>query len=80
MRRMTSLGSKHMGKSVRAATEELQGERCGGYLSVAPTAHYVAVVRPDLQYTMSVLMRTLETPLKQHQMQLKRGARVAQGL
>ena len=31
---------------------------------MAPTAHYVAVDRPDLQYNTSVLMRTLETPLK----------------
>ena len=34
--------------------------------------HTVAVDRPDLQYTTSVLMRTLETPLKLQEMQLMR--------
>ena len=36
---------------------------------MAPTAHNVALDRPDLQYTTSVLMRTLETRLKLKAMQ-----------
>ena len=59
--RLTSPGSKHIGKSARDAAEELVDEKRDGYRSMAPTAHYVAVDRPDLQYTTSVLMRTLET-------------------
>ena len=39
---------------------------------MARTAHYVAVDRTDLQYTTSVLMRTLETPLMLQEMQLMR--------
>ena len=39
---------------------------------MAPTAYYVAVARPDLQYTTSVLMRTLETPLKLQEMPMMR--------
>ena len=31
---------------------------------MAPSAHYVAVDRPDLQHTTSVRMRTQDTPLK----------------
>ena len=60
---VTSPGSKHIGKAARDAAEELVGERRDGCRSMAPTAHYVAVDRPDLQYIPSVLMRTLATPL-----------------
>ena len=39
---------------------------------MAPTAHHVAVDRPDLQHTTSVRMRTQDTPLKLQEMQLMR--------
>ena len=71
-RRLTSPGSKHSGRSARDAAEELVDEKRDGYRSMSPTAHYVAVDRPDLQYTTSVLMRTLETPPKLQEMQVMR--------
>ena len=37
---------------------------------MVPTAHHVAVDRLDLQYTTSVFMRAVETPLKLEEMQL----------
>ena len=64
---LMSPGSKHAGKSARDADEEIVGEKRDGCRSMVPTAHYVAVDRPDLQHT-SVLMRTLETPLKLQEM------------
>ena len=57
---LTSLDSKHIGKSARDASEELEEERRDGYRSMAPTVQYVVVDCPDLQYTTSVLTRTLE--------------------
>ena len=39
---------------------------------MAATAHYVGEGRLDLQFTTSVLMRTLETPLKLQEMPLMR--------
>ena len=65
-RRLMSPGSK----SVRDAAEELVGEKRDGYRSMVPTAHYMAVHRRDLQYTASVLIRTLESPQQQQEMQL----------
>jgi len=67
-----SPGSKHIGKSAKNAADELDAERCSGYRTMAPTAHYVAADRPDVQYTTAVLMRTLETPLVLQEMQLQR--------
>ena len=58
-RRLMSPGSK----SVRDAAEELVGEKRGGYRSMVPAADYMAVHRRDLQYTASVLIRTLENAL-----------------
>ena len=71
-RMLTSLGSKHIGKSARDAAEKLKEEKRDGYRSMAPTAQYVVVDCPDLQYTTSVLTRTLVTPLMLQEMELVR--------
>ena len=55
-RRLTSPGSKNIGKSARDAAKEVVDEKRDGSRSMAPTAHYVASDRPDLQYTTSVLV------------------------
>ena len=71
-RRLLLPGSEHVGKSARNAADELVVEKCGGYRSMVTTGHCKAVDRPNLQYTTSVLMRTLETSQNLQGMQLMR--------
>jgi hypothetical protein len=40
-------GSKSIGKAVKNAAEELDGDDWSNYRTIAPTAHYVAADRPD---------------------------------
>ena len=68
-------GWRHRAARTVAKVHEMQQENLAekdvtGYRSMAPTAHYVAVDRPDQQYTTSVLMRRLETPLTLQEMPL----------
>ena len=65
-------GSKCIGKAVKNAADELEGSDWDNYRTIAPTAHYVAADRPDIQYTTAVLMRTLEKPTVLQQLQLFR--------
>ena len=53
---------------VHETLEELDEIRRDGHRSTALMAHCAAADSPDLQHTTSILMRTLETPLKSHEM------------
>ena len=57
---------------VHETLEELDEIRRDGHRSTALMAHCAAADRPDLQHTTSILMRTLETPLKSHEMHVMR--------
>ena len=66
---MIGPGSKTIGKAMKNAADELEGMSWSEYRTMAPTAHYVAADRPDIQYTTAVLMRSLDTPTVLQQQQ-----------
>ena len=68
--RRDHLQCQHLGERGKNAAHALNYEEREVYRSLGPIAHYVAADRPDIQYTIGVLMRYLEEPTVMQRLQL----------
>ena len=70
--RQIAPGSNHVGKSNRNSADLLDENARAEYISMAPTAHYLAADRPDIMYTTGVSMGKLSEPTELQRLQLQR--------